>query len=121
MMMIKVAIVVLADTETHGDMGRVTNALVAAKEFREAGDDVKLIFDGAGTKWIAELSKPEHHDHELFEAAREKKHTGACSFCAGAFGAKDSVMACDVPLLDEYEGHPSFRKLIMEGYQIITF
>jgi hypothetical protein len=37
----KAAIVVLADTETHGDLGRVVNALVVAKEFKEAGDDVK--------------------------------------------------------------------------------
>lgn len=46
--MIKVAIVVLADTETHGDMARVSNALRAVQEFKENGDDVKLIFDGAG-------------------------------------------------------------------------
>ena len=50
----KAAIVVLADTESHGDLGRLVNALEAVKEFKEAGDDVQLIFDGAGTKWIAE-------------------------------------------------------------------
>lgn len=36
--MSKVAIVVLADTETHGDMGRATNALETAKELKEAND-----------------------------------------------------------------------------------
>lgn len=29
----KVGIVVLADTETHGDLGRIANALTSAKEF----------------------------------------------------------------------------------------
>lgn len=43
--MSKVAILVLADTETHGDLGRVFNPLVAAKEFRAGGDDVRLVFD----------------------------------------------------------------------------
>lgn len=44
-LMSKVAILVLADTETHGDLGRVFNPLVAAKEFRAGGDDVRLVFD----------------------------------------------------------------------------
>jgi hypothetical protein len=48
----KAAIIVLADTETHGDLGRVVNALEAVKELKEARDEVKLIFDGAGTQWI---------------------------------------------------------------------
>ena len=39
--MIKVAVVVLADTETHEDMARVHNALLAVKEFKDAKDDVK--------------------------------------------------------------------------------
>lgn len=118
--MVKVAIVVLADTETHEDMARVHNALVAVKEFKDAKDDVKLIFDGAGTKWIGELSKPDHMFHELFESLKDKS-TGVCSFCAGAFGVKESVLASDISLSGEYEGHPSFRELIVEGYQIITF
>lgn len=51
--MTKVAIVVMADTETHGDLGRIANALTTTKEFEEAGeagDEVTVIFDGAGTK-----------------------------------------------------------------------
>ena len=63
----RVAILVLADVETHGDLGRVVNAMIAAKEFTEAGDDVQLIFDGAGTQWLGLLSDPEHKAHRLFE------------------------------------------------------
>lgn len=56
----KVAVVVLAGTESHADLGRIVNALGTAKEFKEAGDEVQVIFDGAGTEWVAELSNPEH-------------------------------------------------------------
>jgi uncharacterized OsmC-like protein len=59
----KVAILVLADTESHGDLGRAVNALEVAKEYKEAGDQVALVFDGAGTRWIAEFSKSEHKRH----------------------------------------------------------
>ncbi len=40
--MTKLAVVVLADTETHGDLGRAVNALEVAREF-EAGDEVAII------------------------------------------------------------------------------
>ncbi|MBA3390869.1 MAG: hypothetical protein H0U02_16195 [Rubrobacter sp.] len=55
--MANVALVVFADTETHADTGRVANALTAAKEFKDANDEVALVFDGAGTRWIGELSR----------------------------------------------------------------
>lgn len=116
----KVAIVVLADTNTHEGLGRFANALEAVKEFKDARDDVRLIFDGAGTKWLGEVSKPEHEAHGLYRAVKDKI-AGACAYCAGAFGATEAVKACEVPLLGEYDGHPSFRKLVADGYQVITF
>lgn len=118
--MAKVAIVVLADTESHGDLARVVNALEAVKEFKDAHDDVQLIFDGAGPKWIPELSKPDHKIHGLYEAVKDRI-AGACEFCAGAFGVKDKVVVCGVKLAGEYDGHPSFKKLVSQGYQVITF
>lgn len=49
--MTNAAIVILAGTESHADVGRLINGLEAAKEFAETeGDDVELIFDGAGTQ-----------------------------------------------------------------------
>ena len=57
----KAVVLVLADTETHEDRGRIRNALETAKEFKDAGDDIKLIFDGAGTKWIPEISKQDNN------------------------------------------------------------
>lgn len=114
------AIVVLAGTDSHADLGRVVNALIAAKEFKEAGDDVRLIFDGAGTQWPGVLSDPQHKAHKAYEAVHDVV-AGACGYCAKAFHAEDSVHAADVHLLDEYEGHPSIRSLVHDGFQVITF
>lgn len=58
--MAKVAIVVLTDTDTHEGLDRVVNAMEAVKEFKDAHDDVQLIFDGAGPKWIPALGRPNH-------------------------------------------------------------
>ncbi len=118
--MSKVAIVILADTETHESLGRVVNALEAVKEFKDGHDDVQLIFDGAGPKWIPALEKPDHMAHGLYVAVKDRI-SGACDFCAGAFGVKDQVVACGVKLTGEYDGHPSFKTLVSQGYQVITF
>lgn len=114
------AILVLAGTETKADLGRVVNALQVARELDQAGDEVTVVFDGAGTEWIPTLSDHEHNYHDLFE---ESKHNvaGACSYCATAYGVKEAIEGTDVELLDEFDGHPSVRKLISNGYQIVTF
>jgi hypothetical protein len=39
--MAKAAVVVLADIDTHADLGRVVNGLMVAKECKETGDDVR--------------------------------------------------------------------------------
>jgi len=118
--MAKIAVVVFADTETHADLARVVNALLLVKEAAEAHDDVRLIFDGAGTKWVPELADPAHRSHRLYAAVREQV-TGVCSFCAVAFGVREAVQAHGVPLLDEYAHHPSLRALLAEGFQVLTF
>ncbi len=116
----KVGIVVLADTESHGDLGRVVNALETAKELAENDDDVRIIFDGAGTKWVVELSDEDHDAHGLYKAV-EDHIDGACKFCAKAFGVINEIRKTDVELLAEYDDHPSLRNLIVDGYDVITF
>lgn len=117
--MSKAAVLVFADTETHGDLGRVVNALTTVKEFKDAGDEVTLIFDSAGTKWVAELVRRDHRLHGLFESLKDKVG-GACNYCAKAFGVRQAIEASGVPLLAEYSDHPSIRKLVAEGYEVIT-
>lgn len=116
----KVAIIVLADTETHGDMGRISNALEAVKDFKTSNKEIKLIFDGAGVKWIGKLADPNSKMNSSYKKI-EDKISGVCSFCAGAFGVKEQVIKAGIPLLDEFEGHPSIQKLVEQDYQVITF
>lgn len=116
----KIAIVILADTTPAEGLGRVLNGLMAAKEFKEAKDEVQVMFSGAGTKWIGELAKPDHKLHGVYTDLRSSI-VGACGFCAGAFGVADSIKNSGVDLLEEYGTNMSFRRLTEEGYQVITF
>jgi len=116
----KIAIVVLAEEGSHEAMGRVANALEFAKELKENGDDVRIVFDGAGTTFIPVLSDEEYDMHPLYKAV-EDTIDGACKFCAKAFGVINEVNKTDVDLLDDYDDHPSLRSYINDGYQIVTF
>lgn len=116
----KAAAIVFADTGSPEGLGRVMNALTTAQEFKEAGDDVLVVFDGAGTKWIAELSRETHKYHQLFEDVRDVV-AGACSYCAKAFGVNEAVEGAGVELLEDYKGHPSLRTLVSDGYAVVTF
>lgn len=118
--MAKATIVVLADTETPGELGRVVNALTTAKELKQEGDEVVIVFDGAGTRWIPELSNPDHRYHGLLESVRDRI-SGACEYCATAFGVRDQVERTGVELLDEFDQHPSLRGYLADGFQVITF
>jgi hypothetical protein len=118
--MAKAAVLLLADTETHADMGRAVNALTTVQEFAEEGDEVTLIFDGAGTRWAAALVKEENKLHPAFEKVRDKV-AGACHYCAGAFEVREELERSGVPLLREHNGHPSLRSLVNDGFEVITF
>lgn len=117
--MSKTAIILFAGTEGKADMGRAVNALEMTKELQEAGDDVQLIFDGAGTAWVEKFANSDNDYHELYQAAKGSI-TGACSYCANAFGVSEGVEEAGVPLLDEYEGHPSVQSLRAQDYQVVT-
>jgi len=116
----KIGILVLASLETHEGRARVTNAVEVAKEFAGAGDSVRVVFDGGGAETAVRIADPEHKMHKLYTDIEEQVE-GVCRFCARAFGVLEQAEELDLPLLAEFEQHPSVRGLVVEGYQIITF
>ncbi len=116
----KLAVVLLAGSDTSDGTGRMANAFVTALEAQDAGDDVRIVFDGAGTTWIKTLADPEHKYHDLLEQVRGSV-AGACLYCARAYGVVGDVERAGIPLLDEYKDHPSIRGMLAAGYQVVTF
>lgn len=123
----KTAILILSDP-SHGQeeaLGRVFNALATAYDFKENGADVSVMFNGTGTRWIAELNNPEHPVFALFEAVKDTIAGVSCG-CADVFGSAEAVEASGYDYLTENQvpgtrGLPSLYKLTQEGYNIITF
>jgi hypothetical protein len=118
----KYAIILQAGKESHEGMARAVHAFLYAKELKEHGHEVVLIFDGAGTEWAEELSNPESPSKlkPMYEQLKQAGITEIiCDFCAGAFAVKDRLSQRQLPLVAEYEGHPSIAKWVDDGYEIL--
>ncbi|MBI4436061.1 MAG: DsrE family protein [Candidatus Omnitrophica bacterium] len=119
----KYAVILQAGKESHEGTARAVHAFLYARELKEHGHEVVLIFDGAGTEWIEELSNPESSSgiKPAYEAVRKLGITEIiCDFCSVAFGVKDRLSERKLPLVAEFEGHPSIAKWADAGYQLIV-
>ena len=123
----KAAIVVLSDPKSGSEesLGRLFNALASAHDFKQRGDEVTVLFQGTGTRWIGEVSKAEHPAHDLFEAVKDTVAGVSCG-CADVFGATEEAEESGFELIKDNpvpgtSGLPSLRKLTAEGYTVLTF
>jgi len=122
----KHAIVILSDPKGGEEaLGRAFNALAFAADAEKAGDEVQVLFAGAGTRWPAELTKLGHPAAKLYQAVRPLVKGASCG-CSEVFGAKKEVEACGVPLLRDHKlegtsGLASVRALVAEGFTPLLF
>ena len=123
----KTAIVVLSDPKSGSEeaLGRVFNALAAAYDYQQNGEEVTILFQGAGTRWAGELTKPDHPAHSLFEAVKDNVAGASCG-CAEVFGATEVVENAGFDMIKDNPvpgtpGLPSLRSLAREGYNVLTF
>jgi len=122
----KAAIIVLSDPKNGEDaLGRVFNALATAFDFKQQGEEVTVLFQGAGTRWIAELTKSDHPGHALFDAVKSSVAGVSCG-CAEVFGATEDVEKSGFDFIKDNAvpgtaGLPSLRKLAADGYTILSF
>ena len=123
----KTAIVIMSDPKAGSDesLGRLNNALAFAHESRAAGDEVEVVFKGAGTRWPAELAKLGHPAHERYQSVRESVK-GASLGCAIKFGAQAGNEEACVPLLSDTAlpgtpGIAGLRNYFSNGWNVTVF
>jgi len=122
----KLAVIVTSDPKNGEEaLGRTFNALALAAEAQAEGDEVNVVFAGAGTRWPAELSKVSHPINGLYNAVRPVVAGASCG-CAAVFGATDDVAACGLPEIKDHAltgtpGLASIRRYIADGWQTQVF
>ena len=125
--MSKTAIVVLSDPKSGSEeaLGRLFNAMFVAYELKEKGQEIALIFQGAGTRWVSEIVKPDHPAHALYDAVKDTV-VGVCGGCADVFGATNDVMSTGLSLIREKEipgtsGIIDLSGYLDENYRLLIF
>lgn len=122
----KTAVVVLANPQSGDEaLGRVFNALAVTYDLKLQQQEVELMFQGAGTRWVGVLTKPDHPAHTLFKAV-EDKVAGVSLGCANIFGANVEAEQNGFDLIKDNPvpgtpGVASLAKYANKGYQILTF
>ncbi|MEN8106677.1 MAG: DsrE family protein [Pseudomonadota bacterium] len=123
----KAAIVILSDPKSGSEeaLGRVFNALAVAYDYQQNGDEVTIQFQGAGSRWIAELTQPDHPAHGLFDAVKDQVRGVSCG-CADVFGATEEVENAGFELIKDNPvpdttGLASLRSLVNDGYTVLSF
>lgn len=123
----KVAIIVLSDPNSKSEeaLGRVFSALALAYDYKNAGDDVTILFQGTATRWIGELQKEDNPVHKLFEAVKDQVAGVSCG-CADVFGGGEEAEKSGYDLVKDNAvpgttGLASLRRLANDGYTLLTF
>jgi hypothetical protein len=122
----KTAVIVMSDPKGGEEaLGRVFNALAAAYDFKAQKQEVQILFQGAGTRWIGVLAQPQHAAHALYEAVADKV-AGVSLACATVFGALADVEKSGVDLIRDNPvpgtpGLASVARLASEGYTVLVF
>jgi len=119
----KTAIIIVSDPKSGADesLGRALNGLAAAYDFKQAGEEIKILFQGAGTRWPEVLQKEDHPAHKIYQAI-EDKIEGVSAACASLFGANpsglDLITGNPIP---NTAGLPSLVQLRKDDYNILIF
>lgn len=123
----KAAIIILSDPKSGSDesLGRLFNALAVAFDFKQKGDDVTVLFQGAGTRWAGYLTNQSHPAYALYQAVADRVAGVSCG-CADVFGARDEAVKSGFDLIKGNavpgtSGLPSLQKLAAGGYQVMIF
>lgn len=92
--------------------------LMNALDLNAAGQDVKIIFEGASVKLVSKL---EEEKNPLYRKAKEADIiTGICLACSKVLDVYEANLKTGLPMLDDMTGHAGMRKYLEDGYDVIS-
>lgn len=92
--------------------------LLNALDLEAAGNEVKIIFEGASVKLLPLFHKEKN---PLYLKAREKNLiAGVCLACSKALGVYEENKDVGLPLLDDMSGHAGIKPFVADGYSVIS-
>ncbi|NLI29023.1 MAG: cytoplasmic protein [Nitrospiraceae bacterium] len=106
----------------NGEMMCFVHVLLNAIQMHERGLEARIVMEGASTRLLPELVKPDNPLAGLFAKAKEQGLVdGVCRACSQKMGTLAEAEAQGLPLLDDMQGHPGMAGYTARGYTLITF
>jgi hypothetical protein len=106
----------------NGEMMSFAHALLNTLDLYQNGNDVKLIIEGNATSQIANLKDSSQPFGKLYsEIIQLNLIDCVCNVCAGVTGSLEAAIQQNLPICGEMSGHPSMRKYLEQGYEIVVF
>ena len=98
------------------NMPIIFHTLLFAKEMKDKGEGVKIIFEGEGVQWVKDLL---NEDHSLYNYTKPLlENIVVCEACASMFNVLEDIKD-KVTVENILYGHISLKKYLDEDYQII--
>lgn len=95
------------------------HALMNAKQLKEAGHEVKVIFEGASCALPKEL---EEEQNKLYLGMKENGVIhGVCLACSKVLGVYEDNEKFGLRFLDDMYGHAGVLDWVNEGYEVMVF
>ena len=92
--------------------------LLNALDLHSAGNEVKIIFEGASVKLVAVFEK---ENNPLYKKAKEEGIVaGVCLACSKVMDVYEQNIASGLEMLDDMSGHAGMKRYISDGYEAIS-
>ncbi|MFZ5515028.1 MAG: DsrE family protein [Candidatus Zhuqueibacterota bacterium] len=106
----------------NGDAMCFVHVLLNALDMADAGFDVKVVIEGSATKLVKELVDPAKPFAGLYKKVKDRGLIDCvCKACSVKMDSIHAAQEQGLPLCDDISGHPSLRKYMDQGFEIITF
>ena len=103
----------------RGEKMCFVHVLLNALDLAQAGNEVKIIFEGESVK-LPPLLNQEENPHYL-KALEQGLIAGVCKACSVMLGVNDEITKLNLPLLADMSGHAGMRPYMEEHYEVIVF
>lgn len=105
-----------------GELTCFAHVMLYALDFSSKGYQVKVVVEGAATRLITELGRPEAPFANLYRELRDKELLDCvCEACSVRMGTFTAAQEQGLTIDGEMKGHPSLERFVNEGFEIITF
>lgn len=105
-----------------GELMCFSHVMLYALDYAEKGYQVAVIIEGAATKLITELARPDMPFAVQYRQLREQGLIACiCKACSIKMGTFDEAKEQGLLMGSDMHGHPSLEQYSKQGYEVITF